>query len=467
MATSRSSTEIPAAAAAGGATSFSHFERTVCLFDWWLIHTQNHFHGNNLGVAGLTSRQQEAVRVFTSAPIAKRYDVFTLETTDNVCISLKGVINQHRTTLNGFPSQVSRSFLFGFPSNWRQFSTYAPPDFQEKTPEKQGCVTSKHRKQVETSESHKVSENGILNTESPAIFGKCGVVSGPETSTLQEKTLEKQGCVTLKHGKHVETSESHKVSENGNTLNNSKVSNLSDEKKHQLDVTPIGFRKCSARLRNLRDRPIGFQKCSDRLKNLKGSQRNSLPSGCSLDQEQQNVSPVQMLDDEKLNSSIAATIHSTDRVPEISYVGSKRKQKPVDTNVTVKLGDESLSIGLEQTSNSKRGHDSGNAETKARQETGFKEGRKDTKTRKRKNFSDTAATPPLRDNKIKVSVVSPDCLSYGRSRSGRLLLPVMEFWRNQMPVYDVDRKLTGIQESIPVVVPSRGTQSEPPKKRNR
>ncbi|XP_062095662.1 kinetochore-associated protein KNL-2 homolog isoform X2 [Humulus lupulus] len=542
MADSGGSTEVQA-----GAGSSSHFGRTVCLFDWWLIQTQNDLHGNMLGVAGLTSRQQEAVRVFTSAPIAKRYDVFTLETADDVCIILKGLINKHRTTLNGFSSQFSKSFMFGFPSNWQQFSTNAPPAIsadcgavsgpeistpksvrflQEKFPEKQGCVTRKHRKQVETSESHKVSENGTLNSskvsnlseenkdqldvaptqflqeKSPEKLGcvtrkhrkqvktseshkdsKNSTLNSSKVSNLsdenkdqqhvtpiqflQEKTPEKHGCVTRKHRIQVETSESHNISENG-TLNTSKVSNLSDENKDQLDVTPIGFRKCSGRLRNLKDRPIGFQKCSDKLRNPKDSQTILLVSGCSIDLEQQNVSPATSDSGRKLGVSGKSLIHSTDRVPKISFakVGSKRKQQPVDTNVTVKLGDESLSTGPEQTSNSKRRRDSGNVKTKAGQETGFKGG-KHTKTRKREIYFDTEATPPAGENKSKVSLVSPDCLSYGRSRSGRLLLPVMEFWRNQMPVYDVDRKLTGIQESTPVVVPSRGTQSEPRKKLNR
>ena len=75
--------------------------------------------------------RQEAVRVFTSAPIAKRYDVFTVETSDGVCILLKGLINKHRSSLNGFPSQVrdlSRSsllllpFIYLFISSLRSFS---------------------------------------------------------------------------------------------------------------------------------------------------------------------------------------------------------------------------------------------------------------------------------------------------------------------------------------------------------
>lgn len=52
------------------------------------------------------------MRVFSSAPIVKRYDVFTLETADGICVLLKGFINKLRTNDNGFPSTVPCSFLF-------------------------------------------------------------------------------------------------------------------------------------------------------------------------------------------------------------------------------------------------------------------------------------------------------------------------------------------------------------------
>lgn len=50
--------------------------------------------------------RQEARRLFSSAPISKIYDVFTLETSDGVCIILKGVINKQLTIQNGFPDEV-------------------------------------------------------------------------------------------------------------------------------------------------------------------------------------------------------------------------------------------------------------------------------------------------------------------------------------------------------------------------
>ncbi|XP_028775584.1 kinetochore-associated protein KNL-2 homolog isoform X1 [Neltuma alba] len=48
------------------------------------------------------------------------------------------------------------------------------------------------------------------------------------------------------------------------------------------------------------------------------------------------------------------------------------------------------------------------------------------------------------DSHEKSSAVSPDLSNFRRSRSGRRLLPPLEFWRNQMPVYDADHSLTEI-----------------------
>ncbi|KAI9153284.1 hypothetical protein LWI28_008831 [Acer negundo] len=62
------------------------------------------------------------MRVFTSAPIVKRYDIFTLETADGICIILKGFINKSRTKENGFSYKDFSHFLFGFPPYWEAYN---------------------------------------------------------------------------------------------------------------------------------------------------------------------------------------------------------------------------------------------------------------------------------------------------------------------------------------------------------
>ncbi|KAL8058296.1 hypothetical protein ABFX02_03G009200 [Erythranthe guttata] len=100
----------------------SQFNSTVCLTDWWLVKTENEFEAKpQLAVAGFTSREKQAMRVFSSASILKRYDIFTIETTDGICVILKGFINRDRTLENGFPSDVFDHFLFGFPPYWKEY----------------------------------------------------------------------------------------------------------------------------------------------------------------------------------------------------------------------------------------------------------------------------------------------------------------------------------------------------------
>ena len=51
-------------------------------------------------------------RVFYSAPICKKHDVFTLETTDGVIISLNGTFNKQQAIASGFPDEVLKNPSF-------------------------------------------------------------------------------------------------------------------------------------------------------------------------------------------------------------------------------------------------------------------------------------------------------------------------------------------------------------------
>ncbi|KAJ8753983.1 hypothetical protein K2173_001881 [Erythroxylum novogranatense] len=105
---------------ANNAASCSYFQKTVSLHDWWLIKADEDFEGKKLAVAGFTSGEQQALRVFHSAPITKRFDVFTIETADGVTVIFQGLMNKTRTLQNGFSSEVLRYFLLGFPPHWEE-----------------------------------------------------------------------------------------------------------------------------------------------------------------------------------------------------------------------------------------------------------------------------------------------------------------------------------------------------------
>ncbi|KAL5067987.1 hypothetical protein RYX36_018874 [Vicia faba] len=54
-----------------------------------------------------------------------------------------------------------------------------------------------------------------------------------------------------------------------------------------------------------------------------------------------------------------------------------------------------------------------------------------------------------------LSIVSPESLSVKKSRSGRLLLPSLEFWRNEIPIYNADREIKEIQQDLTTTPPFR------------
>ncbi|KAK1563394.1 hypothetical protein Q3G72_027005 [Acer saccharum] len=102
--------------------SSSHFQSTLCLYNWWLIKSDEIFEGKRLAVAGYTSRELKARRVFTSAPIVKQYDIFTVESADGICIILKGLMNKLRAKENGFSAEDFSHFLYGFPPSWEAYN---------------------------------------------------------------------------------------------------------------------------------------------------------------------------------------------------------------------------------------------------------------------------------------------------------------------------------------------------------
>ncbi|XP_019081719.1 kinetochore-associated protein KNL-2 homolog [Vitis vinifera] len=63
------------------------------------------------------------------------------------------------------------------------------------------------------------------------------------------------------------------------------------------------------------------------------------------------------------------------------------------------------------------------------------------KKTKRKLDYNIQVTHPSTKKRTEVSIVSPELLSLKRSRSGRLLLPSLDFWRNQKAVYDTVRDI--------------------------
>ncbi|XP_009787990.1 uncharacterized protein LOC107781907 [Nicotiana tabacum] len=296
-------------------TSKSGFKPTVCLKDWWLKRAEADSQGRTLAVAGNTSREGQAMRVFSSAPILKVFDVFTLETIDGICVVLKGFINKTHSEENGFPSEVFEQFLFGFPPQWEVFN------------------------------------KKYLGRESK---GKAAASDA------------------------------------------------------------LGFEKPSA--------------CSEKVKDLKkhnARKRYEIEDGLKRGNQKQN------------DGKIASEVIVRKKTKQAARSSGKLNSRNTSTSIAKEQTDDCRTTCFKSTSASA------------------------TKSTKRKL---TYETP--QKEKEAVPVISPEPSSFKRSRSGRLLLPPMEFWRNQMAIYDADRRVTAIKQSnLDLDNLSIVSRSEPSRKR--
>ncbi|KAG8649283.1 hypothetical protein MANES_08G078100v8 [Manihot esculenta] len=176
----------------------------------------------------------------------------------------------------------------------------------------------------------------------------------------------------------------------------------------------------------------GSRKCSTPLRDLKDNKKQKSISGCSVNHKSKEL--ISEVDEHLDGSKLKKRSHSTFQAEkEISQkmLSAARILRNLSGTVGSKEKSEQVSVNK-----------GGSSMKKAR----------------RKIIFDAQATPLTGERKEKTCVFSPESLSLKRSRAGRLLLPTLEFWRNQIPVYDADRNITGIQEEFRA---SRGCNSEP------
>ncbi|XP_038998755.1 kinetochore-associated protein KNL-2 homolog [Hibiscus syriacus] len=275
----------------GNDGSSSYFQKTVCLQDWWLVKAEKEFEGRRLAVAGSTSIGSKAFRLFTSAPIVKAYDVFTLQTADGICVCIRGFINEQRTIENGFSSEVFTYFYFGFPPYWEQYA--------------KECLGK--------TISSDVKVEVVRNSSNEAKDSDPSLILTPSN-----------------------------LADNLNTMVEERSNFDSSQKKDKDSIIKVRDEQNSKR-----NTPISLSSKLNRVKE-----------------------------------------HSPRK-------GTRKKLDLVDV-----------------------------------------------------------ASPVSGTRKGTLSILSPKSLNLKRSRSGRVLLPPMEFWRNQIPVYDQDRTITGIMEGMDDTQPS-------------
>ncbi|KAH1216660.1 Kinetochore-associated protein KNL-2 [Glycine max] len=344
----------------------SSFRRTVTLYDWWLVIAKNDFQGKRLAVAGVSSRKDEATRVFVSAAVIKRYDVFSLETADGICVIIRGFINEQRTLENGFSAEVFHHFLFGFPPDWER---YALDCFKEEP----------------TTDADLGVENAIptslASEEAPGDHEK----SFPENESNVSKEINGVNVACSSGGK-------------------SRSARLHDIKVYQQKKPASGG--SLKHPNNENSTSVALENCD-----VKGLKSPATPIQ-SQSSRQLSTSPGQVI--KKSASKISRTLSPK---TEGCY---KKKRVTVETKVVMPKGKLNKSASA------------------------------------LKNPREKDLSPLAKGSQQKISTFTPESLSFRKSRSGRLLLPPLEFWRNQIPIYNADHEITEIRDGASLISPCRG-----------
>ncbi|VVA22604.1 PREDICTED: EMBRYO DEFECTIVE 1674 [Prunus dulcis] len=470
-------------------TDVSYFQKTVCLNDWWLIKAENEVQGKWLAVAGVSSRKEGARRVFSSAPIAKRFDVFTLETVDGICVAIKGFINKQKTTENGFPSEVFSHFLFGFPPYWEQWvakffggdstttcAVSGSISDSDKLATQPGSIKSSipsslHFDQEETP-VERVSCEDRHDVEVPKQFSSelptnVAVDDFPKHAAEEETGRANIGASDFQCiGKpmHLVSNQKKPVSRcfmKHKSTNSSPASEASESLGGVSGATTQSGGKVDISEEYASYSAGRVTRSLSRNLSRKGKKKKMV--GCGLNSEKNTVDSVPAVF--KTLSKSLQNDNSKVGGKSMSHPSDFEFQEPNDLKVKKKLDFGCLEDDLQHTHNAKQGQNCGNITTQVGGESDAKEENTFRKRTKTNTTFYTKENPTLEVNK-KVSIASPESLNMRRSRSGRLLLPTMEFWRNQLAIYDSDRKVTGIQGGLPIVTTSRGISSGS-QKRNR
>nr|VDC84558.1 unnamed protein product [Brassica rapa] len=434
----------------------SYYEKTVVLRDWWLIKCPIESQGKRFGVAGTQIAETGAVRVFTSSPILKAFDVFTLEASDGVCIVLRGFLNKPRLVQSGFLPQICSEFILGFPPYWESkcnlsfvglpsgsasinkaliaaSGTILSPCNNDKkrnledTPARRRVVkttvTAKKKKQntVEISDRPSRKKSLRLQSKSVELMSKVqttsstndGLDKSAKCSDDVEKTDESEvinhqvdGCVKKRNGAdnvvkvtRMSATEAANVVERVNHQSRTKV-------KRKLDVSEL----------------------QKNLTTNDGVERDE-----PMDNEEEiSPSPVDGCGtDTKKITSKNATLTSEERndklkVTKTSLKNGKKSEKILEGDL------DDVVVEPMTTTHSR------SSKVKHNLSVG--------KTIRKIDFDQEVTPEKDATKQKKTNSMSADSLGQKRSRSGRVLVSPLEYWRNQLPVYDKDRNLIQVNE---------------------
>ncbi|XP_056172258.1 kinetochore-associated protein KNL-2 homolog isoform X4 [Syzygium oleosum] len=403
--------------------SASRFRKTVCLYDWWL--TQAAADGSpekTLAVSGFASPKQQSVqqvvRVFKSAPITKRYDFSTLETADGVCVVVSGLINKSRTTESGFSSEIFKHFVFGFPLHWEDCASKCLEKEAKivTTPGKESFDLSTSRGGNRKSEIRE--DNSIRNA--PIVTIKRVTRSGSKTSALSGS---RDYC-----GPDQRSSDKCKRDTNENKHDAQLQDDFSTENA-KSDLTSMDPDFPNMEVEGTRENHLSTAVDESKLYSPQKTDSSGLDRRSSR----------------KYERDATENKHDAQAPNDFSPQNTKSRLAMMDPNL---LGAE-----VEGTQDSRLSAAVDESKVYSPQKTGGK-GKGNVN---KNNFCGEPTVFKTPTGSQGSSLTSPD--SFKRSRSGRILLPRLEFWRNQVAVYAQDRGVAGVLEGPSLISDDGSTNS--------
>ncbi|XP_057773653.1 kinetochore-associated protein KNL-2 homolog isoform X2 [Salvia miltiorrhiza] len=460
------STSAPDHRANTGNFQKSHFQQTVRLADWWLVNAENDVQGRRLGVAGLTDRGKQAMREFTSAPILKRYDAFTIETTDGICVILKGFINKARTLEHGFPSDVFNHFVFGFPLYWKEYAE----KFVGKEPPSKDIATDKLLEQLS-------QKPGSMGGAQPHL-------DSHEKDFGSQGKIEAKGWQKSKRAKSLAVPLPQKYSVSG-VKKESYSGDTCVEEGHtdpELSVNPdysqlsdSGGTRFACHLLNKKSKQGAHNSRKMDDEQTKTNSDWNMSSSVSHTELRAMTRSIRKFRMKEMNNQRSVGIADCEkiRLTSISSIGSGKAELElvVDQEPVSRNNRNSEDKGIRVIKTRCKTHKAKNkaiglpstpaTSTKSHHTLAAEDNPRDTAITRKSSLSEKAKALDMvtRQKSVPVSKetperekekgwsASPKSCSINRSRSGRLLMPTLEFWRNQRAIYDADRTITGIEEA--------------------
>ncbi|XP_049360985.1 kinetochore-associated protein KNL-2 homolog isoform X6 [Solanum verrucosum] len=428
-------------------SSKSCFQPTVSLKDWWLIRAERDSQGRTLAVAGLTSREGQALRGFTSAPILKIYDVFNLETIDGICVVLKGFINKSRSEENGFPSEVIGQFLFGFPPQWETFNEkFLGRESKGKASASDAlCFEKPSMYSEKVKDLKKLDQNDHVETTGETIQDHNGRKDYEVEDNLMRDN-QNDGEVA---NEVIVQKKKKRATRSSDQLNSTNTSTSIAKEQGILDHNGIKDYEVEDNL--MRDSQNDGEVASEVIvqkktkRAMRSSNKLNFTNTSTSIAKEKTIQDRNGRKDYEVEDNLMRDNQNDGEVASEVIVQKKTKRATRSPDM-LNSTNTSTSIAKEQTADVNR-------------TTHFKSS--STENAKRKL---SYGSP--QQGKEAVRLISPEPLSFNRSRSGRVLLPPMAFWRNQRAVYDADQRVTEVIQGDPNLdYLSRVCRSEPSKKR--